>query len=129
MSSLFIPLAALLLGAAPADECAEPRTQSEMNRCAARDFRRADAELNRQWAATMKKMRTDESFSFTGDKRPSGDVKLREAQRAWLAFRDAQCTVEGYQARGGSMEPMLYDICREELTRARTEQLRKLITE
>ena len=46
------------------------------------------------------------------------------AQRAWLIFRDAHCTVEGYEARGGSMEPMVYNGCRARITRERTAQLR-----
>jgi uncharacterized protein YecT (DUF1311 family) len=50
---------------------------------------------------------------------------LRDAQRAWVTFRDAHCTLQGYNdARGGSMEPMSFNICRASVTRERTAQLR-----
>ena len=58
------------------------------------------------------------------DQRPTTEAVLRQAQRAWLTFRDAQCTYEGYgEARGGSMEPMVYSGCRARLTRERIAQL------
>jgi uncharacterized protein YecT (DUF1311 family) len=41
-----------------------------------------------------------------------------------VTFRDAQCQGESYEARGGSMQPMLYQGCRATLTRARTAELR-----
>jgi uncharacterized protein YecT (DUF1311 family) len=49
---------------------------------------------------------------------------LREAQRAWVSFRDAQCRLESFEARGGSMQPMLDSGCRAAVTRARTAELR-----
>src|SRR5205085_7185599 len=38
--------------------------------------------------------------------------------------RDAHCRGESFEARGGSMQPMLYEGCRATLTRARTAELR-----
>ena len=52
---------------------------------------------------------------------------LLACQRAWLTYRDAQCLIEGYAARGGSMEPMLLSGCIARLTMARTQALRDLI--
>ena len=52
------------------------------------------------------------------------EATLREAQRAWVAFRDANCRLESFEARGGSMQPMLDAGCRATLTRARTAELR-----
>jgi uncharacterized protein YecT (DUF1311 family) len=48
------------------------------------------------------------------------------AQRAWVAFRDANCALSGFQARGGSMEPMLIASCRAEMSAKRAEELRQL---
>ena len=105
--------------------CGDPQNQMDMNFCAAIAFERADSELNAAWRLTITAARgTDREIDRRYDRRPTTEAKLREAQRAWIIFRDAHCTVEGYdQARGGSMEPMAYDGCRARLTRERTRQL------
>ena len=110
-----------------ADACKNPRTQRDMNACAALDFEAADRELNSQWTLTSAEMRQMDS-----DARPRGDNRagyfneLLTAQRLWISFRDAHCVSEGYGARGGSMEPMLVAGCKATLTRQRTAQLRDL---
>jgi uncharacterized protein YecT (DUF1311 family) len=119
---------ALLAAQEPPWNCADPQTQMEMNACAQIDFERADAELNRDYRAAIAHARASDRESggrMEGDDRPGDEATLREAQRAWVAFRDAHCRLEGYEARGGTMEPMLYSACREALTRARTAQLRE----
>ena len=60
------------------------------------------------------------------DTRPGWFASLLEAQRAWIAFRDAHCRVDGYMARGGSLEPLLVSTCKTALTKARTAQLQEL---
>ena len=105
--------------------CNEPQTQVDMNFCAEIDFERADAALNAAWREAIAAARTADREIDRSDQRPTEEAKMREAQRAWLIFRDAQCTVEGYdEARGGSMEPMIYSGCQARLTRERTAQLR-----
>ena len=51
-------------------------------------------------------------------------VMLRDAQRAWIPFRDKACAAESNLARGGTMQSMLALNCMERLTRQRTEDLR-----
>ena len=53
--------------------------QSEMNRCADLDTREADADLKRVYQELLAKLKNDDTATN----------KLRAAQRAWLAFRDA----------------------------------------
>ena len=108
--------------------CDDPTSQPEMNACAALEFERADAELNRVWREAVEQARRDDArIDRDYDRRPTSEAKLREAQRAWIVFRDAHCTVVGYQeARGGSMEPMTYDGCRTTVTQERIAQLRSL---
>jgi len=60
------------------------------------------------------------------DNRPGFFASLLEAQRAWLTFRDAHCRLEGYYARGGSLEPLLVSTCKTALTEARIGELRAL---
>lgn len=121
-------LLALLAAQEPRWNCADPQAQSEMNACAAIDFERADAELNAEYRLAIAHARASDREESgrrpEGDDRSGDEATLREAQRAWVAFRDAHCRLEGYEARGGSMESMRYDGCRAEITRARIAQLR-----
>ncbi|MFQ2812649.1 lysozyme inhibitor LprI family protein [Aeromonas caviae] len=52
--------------------------------------------------------------------------RLRTAQRAWIAFRDAQCRYEVGVYEGGSMAPMVHSSCLTQLTEARTKDLNTL---
>lgn len=119
---------ALLAAQEPQWNCADPQTQSEMNACAQIDFERADAALNAEYRRAIAHARASDreesGHRIEGDDRPGDEATLREAQRAWVAFRDAHCRLEGYEARGGSMESMIYDGCRAAVTRARIAQLR-----
>jgi uncharacterized protein YecT (DUF1311 family) len=127
--AMMLLLALLAAGAEPPPACSDPQTQSEINLCAAEDARQADAELNRQWAATAAAMKAlDEGGYAAQDGRPGYHQALLDAQRAWIRFRDLQCRVEGYAMRGGSAESMMISGCLASLTRDRTRQLRDLVT-
>lgn len=125
-------LLSLLLAAAPADEpqwnCEDPGPQQEMNYCAHQAFEKADAALNEQWKITAEAMQEqDAGWNSDWDKRPGFFDTLLEAQRAWLQYRDAHCTTQGYIFRGGSMEPFMVATCKQALTGERTKQLRELV--
>ena len=105
-------------------DCAKAMVQMEMTFCAEQDWIAADAALNEAWAPAMARMRAlDEGQP--ADLKGAADA-LRAAQRAWVGYRDLACTAEGYQYRGGSMEPMVIYACRARLTEARTEELQAL---
>lgn len=113
-------------------QCDNPRNQMEMTACAGIDFARADAELNAIWREVVAQARAvDREFENIrgADDRASSEAVLRQAQRAWILFRDAHCTLNGYEARGGTMEPMLYNGCRARITRERIVQLRPIPSE
>ena len=116
-----------LAAAEPRLNCADLQTQTEINLCAAQDAKKADAELNRQWATTAAIMRAqDKANHAPKDGRPGYHAALLAAQRAWIRFRDLQCRAEGYAMRGGSAEPMMIGACLAQVTRARTMQLKEL---
>lgn len=116
----------------PQWNCANPQAQQEMNYCAAQDAERADAELNTVYrtaiadaqAADREYAQMDPGGAAAHRGEPGEEATLREAQRAWVAFRDAHCRMQSFEARGGSMQPMLDGGCRATLTRARTAELR-----
>jgi uncharacterized protein YecT (DUF1311 family) len=109
--------------------CANPQDQMTMNECAGDAATRADAAMNAQWKRTLAVMQRTEA-SLAGDAMhtpgPSYTDVLLASQRAWLKFRDAECQVEGYAARGGSMQSMLVAQCLEQLTTQRTKQLAQM---
>ncbi|MCJ8519690.1 uncharacterized protein YecT (DUF1311 family) [Pseudorhizobium tarimense] len=108
----------------PDIDCQNAQTQMEMTYCAERDFAAADEVLNAQYKQArqvMKAWDADAMAEFKG-----AEDALVAAQRAWVGFRDAQCTSVGFQAHGGTMEPMLIYACQADLTRTRTEELKEL---
>lgn len=116
----------------PKWNCDDPLYQQEMNYCALQDYKAADAELNAQWKITAAAMKArDAEFAANGgseyDTREGYFEALLEAQRGWLRYRDAHCLLDGYTARGGSMEPLLNSSCKASLTRLRTDELKALI--
>ena len=111
------------------NNCADPQNQAEMNICAGIDYRRADNDLNAAYrtaiAEAQARDRELRTMGSTGDTRPGYEATLRAAQRAWLVYREQQCTWQGYnEARGGSMESMVYGGCMAALTRGRIIELR-----
>ena len=111
--------------AALADECDDSPPQQVMNRCAYDDWVAADGELN----AAYKKARAflqDLDADLPAEQRGAADA-LRDAQRAWITYRDKACEAEAALFRGGTMEPFLYNSCRADLTRRRTKDLIGLV--
>ncbi len=102
-------------------DCANQIDQNTMTRCAGIDFDKADAELNRIWPGLKKDAQEADAEAFEGN---GGYLDaLLASQRAWLAYRDAECALQGFEARGGSMEPMLVNACLAEKTTARIKEL------
>jgi len=116
----------LISGAASAQDidCKNPQTQSDMTSCEAARHDAADKALNVQYKKTRAAM-------VAIDKDLDGDMKgaeqaLVKAQRAWIDYRDAECDAAGFQARGGTMEPMLVAGCLADITDKRTKELKEL---
>ena len=102
------------------------QTQGQMNATADGAFHRADNAMTRQWKATYARMKALDAADTSRGGGFGYAAATLASQRAWLAFRDAQCTIEGGEFAGGSMQGMAIAGCRTRLTDARTQQLRKL---
>jgi len=85
-----------------------------MDNDAAKRFAKADAELN----VIYKKL-----LASLDD---VAKEKLRVAQRAWVAFRDAEAVFEADESRGGTIEPLLVLTTKADLTEERINVLRKI---
>ncbi|MGX8011533.1 lysozyme inhibitor LprI family protein [Mesorhizobium sp. ORM8.1] len=115
MRRLFLLASLALLAVASgafAEECnRNDDSQSMMNICADADYQAADAKLN---AAYQDLVRRNDQTS---------NKLLQTAQRAWIAFRDAECTYSTAGSEGGSIHPMEVSQCLTGLTDERTKQL------
>jgi uncharacterized protein YecT (DUF1311 family) len=113
---LAIPLVLLAASAAAGDadaiDCNNAMTQNDMNICADKDYQAADKKLNdvyRKVAAAL----DDANYK----------AKLKSAEKAWIQYRDTECTFEVAQNEGGTIYPMEYSGCITRLTGARTKEL------
>lgn len=106
-------------------DCANAMAQQDMTICAGRDYEAADAELNAVWKQARAAAKAEDAGH---DERLKGaEAALLASQRGWIAYRDGQCELAGFEARGGSMEPMLVAMCLAETTRLRSQELRRYI--
>jgi uncharacterized protein YecT (DUF1311 family) len=109
---------ALALGAWAQDGCDSPKaTQFDLNSCADASFKVADAQMNSLYATIRTRLRDD----------PDAMKRLVAAQRAWLAFRDAECEFASGAESGGSIYPMVYSSCQTALTTKRNGDLKKYL--
>ncbi|MGA7674103.1 MAG: lysozyme inhibitor LprI family protein [Rhizomicrobium sp.] len=114
---LAIPLVLLAAPALAGDEdntdCAKAITQNDMNICADKDYQAADKKLNDVYRQVMAAL-DDAGYQ----------AKLKIAEKAWLQYRDTECTFEVAQNEGGTIYPLVYSGCVTRLTDARTKELR-----
>jgi len=98
--------------AALAYEC-QDQTQRGLDICADANFQKADAALNASYKEIVRRLKDDA---------PTTKL-LVTAQKAWLAYRDAECAFSSSANSGGSIYPMVFSICLEEVTQQRTKEL------
>jgi uncharacterized protein YecT (DUF1311 family) len=98
------------------------QSQTQMNQEADAAYQKADQELNRTYQQILKEYRSQTVFLQS----------LKAAQQRWIQFRDAEMTARypapNTQLEYGSFFPVCYSNGLEELTKARTKQLRLWLT-
>lgn len=98
------------------------QAQAQLNQDADATYRKADQELNRTYQQILKEYRTQTVFLQS----------LKAAQQRWIQFRDAEMQARYPAAKPlfeyGSFFPVCYSNGMEELTKARTKQLRLWLT-
>ena len=103
--------------------CDPGGTQIEMTACAVDDLDLADKKLNEVYKALMKKEAKNKPFV----------EKLRAAQKAWVAFRDAElaamfaCDNADPDVCWGSMTSQCYSSYQAKMTRERTKRLTQFL--
>lgn len=91
------------------------KNQQTMNLCAQQRYEKADAALNRTYNRNLK-----------AQPDVAAQHRLRDAQRAWISYRDKDCAVEaGPRETSGSIWPLQYYGCLERHTMRRTMELQQ----
>lgn len=93
--------------------CDDSKGQQDANECFGNVWRKADAELTQAYNRFRERLSDN----------PKGKTLLRDAERAWIKFRDANCAFRSLAVEGGSMQPMMYAMCGAEMTRDRFKHL------
>lgn len=108
-----------LLAAAPARavDCNLEGSTQQMLACVKQDLAREDKRLNDVYRKLASTRKDDEKATNL----------LRDAQRKWIAFRDAHCAVEADEMRGGTLEPVLLTDCLAVATAERAKFLEELL--
>jgi uncharacterized protein YecT (DUF1311 family) len=87
--------------------------QMQLDQCAGMDFTAADAKLNALYKTLMAKYDA------------ANGAKLKTAERAWIAWRDAECDYETNGTAGGTINPMEDAICLKEKNNQRIQELNR----
>ena len=93
------------------------QTQVEMNETANTNYRKADAKLNKVYKQLMAMLDKNEK------------PLLIQAEKDWVKFRDSHCKFEASQYEGGSIQPLIYSTCLEDLTKKRIAEINASIKE
>lgn len=99
-----------------ATDCGGRGSQTELNECEGANFKQADARLNAVYAKLLNKVSA------------AGQSKLRDAQKSWIKFRDAQCAFETLGTIDGSIHGMVVALCLTDLTEQQTKRLQRQLT-
>ncbi|MES2489813.1 MAG: lysozyme inhibitor LprI family protein [Pseudomonadota bacterium] len=98
------------------------QTQSQLNRDACAEYQKADQELNATYQKILQQHKDDAVFIR----------KMKKAQRAWLAFRDAELAAiypaANKQIEYGSIYPMCHCTEQTALVNQRIKQLSAWLT-
>ncbi|MGH6760220.1 MAG: lysozyme inhibitor LprI family protein [Phyllobacterium sp.] len=101
-----------------AQDCDNAESQHELNECAGASYKKSDKALNAAYQNILKRLKNDAETKKL----------LTQAQRAWISYRDAECTFATAASADGSIYPMLVASCKDELTQTRTKDLKTYLS-
>lgn len=103
-------------------DCNRAATTVELNYCAEKDFDRADQALNATYQRVIAAIAKSDGDAPYDAK--SWEAALRQSQRAWVAFREAECKgLVPMEWGGGTGTTQAVLTCMTEATKARTGSL------
>jgi uncharacterized protein YecT (DUF1311 family) len=107
--------------------CDKAKTTVDMISCADRELRKHDTEMARTYRMLTERAKTMNAPE-PGYGPPPLDA-LQQSQRAWLAFRDADCHWKSTSFYGGTGQAVIAANCRAVMTRDRAAELRSMLVD
>jgi uncharacterized protein YecT (DUF1311 family) len=92
--------------------CAALQTQTELNTCAANEYKKHDAAMNELYQKLLSKLNQRQR------------ALAEDAETAWIAYRDKQCAFQTSSA-GGSILPLIQYGCLDEKTNVHIAELNR----
>ena len=110
--------------------CDWAKTQLEMNQCSGDEYRKANAQLNGLYSTLIASMQKE--IAAARQKNDASEEKynattlekLRNAERAWIRYRDLHCDAARSLSEGGSVSALAWANCMTEVTSRRIEELK-----
>jgi uncharacterized protein YecT (DUF1311 family) len=112
MKMLLLSFLVLSSVSAFAKDCSEAMSTAEMVECNGENYQEEDKRLNDLFKKLMAK---EDNI---------GKKKLQTVQRAWIAFRDAECEYQADSERGGSLGRVIRISCLADETKKRADALK-----
>jgi len=97
------------------EPCPNAQSQAEMNDCAGREYKKADADLNQTYQKLVAMLDADEK------------AQLKAVETTWIKYRDANCDFVADQFKGGTIRPMVLGFCLADMTQNRAKELKDQI--
>ena len=92
-------------------------SQADLNECYSNAYKKSDGELNALYKQITARLKDDAATTKL----------LVAAQKAWVAFRDAECNFQTSGSAQGSVYPMVQSICLDGLTGNRINDLKSYL--
>jgi uncharacterized protein YecT (DUF1311 family) len=113
--AIWVSVAVSLAAAQPTNEPCAGMTTAEMRECLNQRYKQADTALNQLYQQLMSQLSKTRR------------IKLREAQQAWVLFRDKSAAFGASAAEGGTMQPLLSLSVLTSMTEKRVAELKDLL--
>jgi uncharacterized protein YecT (DUF1311 family) len=98
--------------------CQKVEKDPAFTACWHEEFKKSDAEVARRLRVLTERHRKEE---------PNLDRLMTKAQQAWQVWRQAACSVDTYESKGGSGFSVYWDRCQIKMNEARAVELQEMI--
>lgn len=104
------------------EACIDKATNTaEQMQCIADEYEYQDLQLNTVYKALINKIKKSQS-----EEKEEILVRVQNAQKSWIPFRDASCDVDSIVMLGGTGEKVLSFSCQARMTKERVEALKNI---
>lgn len=108
------------------DVCYNVQLSEQIFLCSKKTFENSDIELNKTYKTVLSTVRKE--YNSQPDLKTEFVEKIKNAQKAWITFRDTNCVVYSFQIDESSQayETSMYS-CKNDMTRRRIEELNGIL--